>query len=329
MLLELSREFSEVIIRHSDSNEGFVLFASTGLVRDRFYVTGLAPFPVYLLDGRKPVLFEAGVACAGKLYAREIQSTLGTREPKILFLTHAHWDHCGAASYLRSLFPSLMIATSRTSADILKRQHARELIDRLNQSAKPTIAALPGVDSSQLVDGAFRPFEADMQLKDGVRIELDEGLSLEVLATPGHTRDLLSYYIPQKKILIASEASGCLDSIGNIMTQFLADYDEYLLSLKRLADLPVEILCQGHRMVFVGKEEVRAFFKRSVAATIRFKERVYELLETEAGSIDHVVGRIKAEQYDINEGIKQPERAYLLNLKAQVTHLAEKRSHSQ
>ncbi len=316
-------------MQHSGSNEGFVLFTSTGSVRDLFYVTGLAPFPVYLLDGRKPILFEAGVACAGKLYGQEIQSALGAKEPEILFLTHAHWDHCGAASYLKSIFPSLMIATSRTSADILKRQHARELINRLNKSAKLAIAALPGVDSSQLVDGVFRPFEVDMELKDGELIELEEGLSLEVLATPGHTRDLMSYYIPQKNILIASEASGCLDSIGNIITQFLADYDAYLSSLKRLADLPVEILCQGHRMVFVGREEVRAFFTRSITATIRFKERVDDLLETEAGSIDRVVGRIKAEQYDINEGIKQPERAYLLNLKTQVTHLAEKRSRSQ
>ena len=316
-------------MQHSGSNEGFVLFTSTGPVTDQFYVTGLAPFPVYLLNSSKPVLFEAGIACAEKLYDRGIRSVLGAKEPEILFLTHAHWDHCGAASYLKSTFPSLKIATSRTSTDILKRQNARKLIDRLNRSAKSDVAALPGVDSSHLVDGIFRPFEVDMELKDGERIELEEDLSLEVVATPGHTRDLMSYYIPQKKILIASEASGCLDSIGNVITQFLADYDAYLFSLKRLADLPVEILCQGHRMVFVGREEVRAFFTRSITATIRFKERVDDLLETEAGSIDRVVGRIKAEQYDINEGIKQPERPYLLNLKAQVTHLAKKRSHSQ
>jgi glyoxylase-like metal-dependent hydrolase (beta-lactamase superfamily II) len=306
-----------------------VLFTSTGPVKDLFYVVGLAPFPVYLLNGSKPVLFEAGVACAEKLYGHEIQSVLGAKEPEILFLTHAHWDHCGAASYLKSIFPSLIIATSRTSADILKRQSARKLIDRLNRSAKSAIAELPGVDSSQLVDGIFRPFEVGMEVKDRELIELEKGLSLEVLATPGHTRDLMSYYIPQKKILIAAEASGCLDSIGNVITQFLADYDAYLSSLKRLADLPAEILCQGHRTVFVGREEVRGFFMRSLTATIRFKERVYELLETEAGSIDRVVGRIKGEQYDINEGIKQPERAYLLNLQAQVTHLAEKRNHSQ
>jgi hypothetical protein len=34
--------------------------------------------------------------------------------------------------------------------------------------------------------------------------------------------------------------------------------------------------------------------------------------------------QIKAEQYDTNTGIKQPEDAYLINLRAQVEHLAEK-----
>jgi 2-aminobenzoylacetyl-CoA thioesterase len=305
-----------------------VLFTSTGQVREFFHILGLSSFPGYLLGGRRPVLFEGSIACAGKIYEQAVRSVLGTGKPEILFITHAHWDHCGAASYLKGAFPSMRIAASQKTAEILKRQHARELIDRLNKDANSIVGTFPEVDSSQLLEEGFRPFEVDMELKDGEVIELDEGLSVEALATPGHTRDLMSYYIPQKKLLVASEAAGSLDSVGNIITQFLADYDAYLLSLQRLSDLPVEVLCQGHRIVFVGRDEVRAFFARSVSATIHFKERVYELLETEAGSIERVVGKIKAEQYDINDGTKQPEIPYLLNLRAQVTHLADKVSRS-
>jgi glyoxylase-like metal-dependent hydrolase (beta-lactamase superfamily II) len=175
-----------------------------------------------------------------------------------------------------------------------------------------------------LIDKPFQPFEADMELKDGQIIELGQGLTVEVLSTPGHTRDHTSYYIPEKKFLIASEASGCLDATGAVIVEFLADYDLYLSSLKRLAELPVEILCQGHRLVFVGRDEVRAFFDRSLKATTHFKNRVCELLDAEGRSLENVVMQIKAEQYDSNAGIKQPEVPYLINLRAQVAHLAEK-----
>lgn len=302
-----------------------VLFSTTGLVKDRFYISGSATYPVHLLDSLRPVLFEAGTTSVGKIYVDAIRSILGKRQPAILFLTHVHWDHCGAASYLKDAFPSLKIAASHEASEILKRQSAIELIAKLNRSATAIVASLPGVDPSMLTDEAFRPFNVDMELKDGQIIELEEGMTVEILATPGHTRDLLSFYLPQAKILIASEASGCLDSAGNIMTEFLSDYDAYLNSLQRLADLPAEVLCQGHRIVFVGREEVKAFFTRSVSEAIRFKERIYELLGEEGGSMDRVVGRIKAERYDIIKGIKQPEVPYLINLRAQVTHLAGKK----
>ena len=163
-----------------------------------------------------------------------------------------------------------------------------------------------------------------MKLKDGQIIALGRGLTVEALSTPGHTRDHMSYYIPEKKILIAPEACGCLDAVGAIIVEFLADYDLYLSSLKRLAELPVEILCQGHRLVFVGRDEVQAFFDRSIKATTYFKNRVYELMEAEDESLENVVMQIKAEQYDMNTGIKQPEVPYLINLRAQVEHLAGK-----
>jgi len=301
-----------------------VIFNTTGQVTDRFYIAGLSVYPVHLLDSERPALFEAGVACAGSIYTEAIRSVLGTKQPQLLFITHAHWDHCGAASFFKRAFPFLKIAASRKASEILKRQNAVDLIKKLNRNAEPIVAGFPDVDPSRLTHGAFEPFEIDIEVEDGNVIELDKGLTVEVLATPGHTRDHMSYYIPQRKILIAAEASGCLDSAGNIMTEFLADFDAYLVSLRRLANLPVEVLCQGHRILFVGKDEVRAFLTRSISEAIRFRDRVFELLESEGGSIEQVVGRIKAERYDTIKGIKQHEVPYLLNLRAQVAHLAKR-----
>jgi hypothetical protein len=133
----------------------------------------------------------------------------------------------------------------------------------------------------------------------------------------------LSYYIPEKRILVATEAVGCADSTGHIVTEFLVDYESYLAGLKRLAALDVAVLCQGHHFVFIG-EAVKDFFAHSIESAKRFKTRVEELLRAEGGSVERVVARIKAEEHDNKPLPKQPDKAYLLNLTARVTHVAEK-----
>jgi len=142
------------------------------------------------------------------------------------------------------------------------------------------------------------------------------------LATPGHTRDHHSYYIPDKKILVAGDSVGSIDNSGNIICEFLYDYQAYITTIKKLAELPIEILSQGHLIVLVGQDEVKAFFENSMSETIRFKDLVRRLLEEEGGSTDRVIQRIKLEHYDTLPEPKQPEIPYLINLTAKVKHLA-------
>ncbi|MBP1608855.1 MAG: beta-lactamase domain protein [Acidobacteria bacterium] len=301
-----------------------MILRGTGPVINGFFVTGNAQFPVYLMDGPQPVLFDGGVTAAGILYEHDIRSILGVREPALLFLTHAHWDHCGAVGRLKSAFPALKIAASEESSVILSKTTVQRHIADLNQKAISVIASTPSVDTSHVAYEPFQPFMPDMFVRDGQSIRIEGEETIEVIATPGHTRDFISYYLPVKKVLISSEASGCLNSDGSIFVEFLADFDDYLASLKRIAGLQVDVLCQGHRLVFVGRDEVCSFFARSILETEKFKDKVYRLFEEE-DSIDSVISRIKAEDYDVIEGVKQPEIPYLINLRAQVVHLGRKR----
>lgn len=301
-----------------------MIFRDKGKVVDGFSVVGNSQFPVYLMDGLQPVLFDGGVTPAGRLYEDGIRAALKGREPSILFITHAHWDHCGAISHLKSVFPSLIIAASENSAVILSKPKVQKHIADLNHKAVDIIASTPSVDPSDVLYDAFTPFMPDMIVRDGQSIRLKGGETVEVMATPGHTRDFMSYYLPEKKILICSEASGCLNNDGSMFVHFLADYDDYLASQKRLAELPVDVLCQGHRLLFVGRDDVAGFFERSIRETERFRQKVFRIFEEEDGVIDRVIARIKAEDYDGIKGVKQPEITYLINLRAQVIHLARK-----
>ena len=171
------------------------IFSKTGKVQDDFYVLGHTWMPTYLLDGKRPVLFEAGLTCLGRIYEEAIRSVLGGRQPEILFLTHVHYEHCGATSYLKKVFPALQIGASLEAARIIKRPNAQQLIRNLNKNA---VSLVTGVDKDKLLQAPFKPFDIDMMLTDGQVIQLEEGLSVQVFASPGHTRDLLSYYIPER-----------------------------------------------------------------------------------------------------------------------------------
>lgn len=297
-----------------------MIIAGKGKVADGFYVLGAAEMPVYLLDGEKPVLFEASLSILGPVLVEEIRTILGDRSPEMLFLTHVHFDHCGAAAFLKKTFPDLIIAASRKASEILSRPNALSLMALLNQSAAEVFKRWHPEITATL---AFEPFPLDRVLADGDRVELGAGSTVEVVAAPGHTWDSLSYYLPKRKILIASEAAGCVDNSGEVTTEFLSDYQAYVDTIRRLSRLDVEILCQGHRLVYTG-EDVPPFFNRSLEAAAIFRETVEKLLREEGGDISRTVTRMKALEYDPKPHPKQPEPAYLLNLEARVKHLAGK-----
>jgi glyoxylase-like metal-dependent hydrolase (beta-lactamase superfamily II) len=302
-----------------------LIFDKTGLIENDLYVAGFAQSPVYVLAGEKPVIFEAGFYCMGKIFENDIKKFLSGKTPEFLFLTHVHYDHCGAAAYLKRVFPGMKIAASRRASEIILRPNARKLMTGLSINALGLLDKMGTVDNKLLIRDSFEAFEADTIIHDGQIIHPEGGTSIHVFSTPGHTRDMMSYYMPEKKILIATEATGVMGHAGHIITEFLVDYDAYVNSLKRLASLDVEMLCQGHHFVFTG-EDVKKHFAQSIKAAEDFKNNVEYLLKSENGSIDRVVSIIKSREYDTNPGTKQPEQAYLINLNMRVAHLAERLS---
>lgn len=291
-----------------------MIFSETGEVGGGFFVVGSPHVPIYLLKSERPVLIEGGISLLGEVYRRDIVDCLGKASPQWILLTHAHFDHCGAVSYLKRAFPDMKVGASPESAEILKRPNAVKRIQALSENAREAVA---GIDEASLVQDGFEPFAVDRVLRDGDRIEIGGGLGVEVLSTPGHTRDFLSYYVPEKKILVSSEAGGCAVNSGYISVDCLTDFDVYMASLNRLASLEVGVLCQGHRYVYTGRD-VPAFFEKSIRSALEFKDMVEDFRHEESGDLQRIMARIKEFEYDPLPQPKQPEQAYLANLGARV-----------
>jgi glyoxylase-like metal-dependent hydrolase (beta-lactamase superfamily II) len=297
-----------------------MIFEGTGKASDDLYVLGTSPSPIYLITGKRAVLFEAGITCLGPLYVDEIKKVLGPQQPAYLFLTHMHFDHCGAAAYLKHHFPKLKIVASQKAAAILKRPNAIATIAQLSREVRQLVdRETPGI--ARAIE--FEPFVIDRIASDGDRIQVGNDLTVEIMETPGHTWDSLSFYIPEKQWIFSAEAGGLLGPAGFFTTEFIADFDAYMQSLERLAALDLEMVCQSHFQLFFG-EDARTFYTRSIQAAMAFKNQVMTLLDQENGNIESVVALIKADEYDRMPPPKQPLSAYLLNLNARVRHLAAK-----
>jgi glyoxylase-like metal-dependent hydrolase (beta-lactamase superfamily II) len=300
-------------------------FTQTGKVKDDLYVVGSEAVPVYLLDGPVPVLFDAGFTALGPAYEADIRKVLGDRSPAYLFLTHSHFDHLGAASYLKALYPAMKLAGSERTHEILQRDNAVQLIRSLNEEARDSLGSF---NQGLVSEDPFEPFHLDIRLKGGETIDLGAGRHVEVMNTPGHTWDFMSYWVPDKRILIASEAAGCDDGGGYIFTEFLVDYDAFVSSLTALSRFDADILCQGHRIVFTGPD-ARDHMRRSLEQAPRFLAMVEGFLADEQGDVDRTVARVKAVEWDPKPWPKQTETAYDINTRIRVNAIRRRMAQSR
>ena len=287
-----------------------IIASEAARITENFYCLGPSPVPLFLLDGDTPVIFDAGIYLWGPEYLKSIRTFIGDRIPRYLFLTHMHFDHCGAAGYLKKMLPGLQIGASREGRDIIDKPSAVALITRLNAF---------GSNESR----TFEQFTVDRILEDGERIHVSDRLSVQVIKTPGHTRDMLSYYIPELKILLPSESVGVPGIGDHIFSEFLVDYDVYIQSLQRLLHYDVDYLILSHGTYYT-ENDAREFIPRAIEQTAMFRDKIESLLALHGDDYDTIARIIKQEEYDVLDSAgKQPESAYMLNLNAKIKTIAK------
>ena len=89
----------------------------------------------------------------------------------------------------------------------------------------------------------------DGTIKEGDTVDVD-GISLDVLQTPGHSDCSLSFHEPKRQILLVSDATGYyLPEHHCWWPNYFTGYDVYLESMRRLAGLGAETLCLSHNAV--------------------------------------------------------------------------------
>jgi glyoxylase-like metal-dependent hydrolase (beta-lactamase superfamily II) len=173
------------------------------------------------------------------------------------------------------------------------------------------------------LDVTFHGLELDRVLEDGEEIELEDGTQIQVIATPGHTRDTVCYYLPKLKALVGGEAVGTFDRHSNVRPVFLSSYDDYLASLEKLKPLKVDLLLLGHFYALTA--DAQDMMAKAIESTLAFGKRIDGELKAHGGNQEAVVKKIFREDYVEKKLINQEERPFLINLTAQVKAMAERK----
>jgi glyoxylase-like metal-dependent hydrolase (beta-lactamase superfamily II) len=184
---------------------------------------------------------------------REGAAQIGvTRESlRHVVLTHAHIDHYGLAGPVRE-WSGATLSIHEREEDLATRwvngwAQDRPAVERsFLAGGIPADSARQLLDASDRIHARYRHYPPD-QLLRGDGGECPGGGGWEWILTPGHSPGHVTVYHPERRILIAGDH--VLPRISpNIGADLYAENPlaDYLASLGRLRELPVELVLPSH-----------------------------------------------------------------------------------
>lgn len=263
---------------------------------------------VYFLESEgERALIDTGTAFWGLQISSFFRSK-GIESFNYTMFTHSHYDHIGGMPILqRSIEVETRVAHPGFER-VFSSKRALSLIENLNRKE----LELLGVD----YDYRFEPFPIDEKAEEEKVVQLGD-IQVQILETPGHTRDSVSYYVPKCGLAVVGEAVGVPNAdYSYILPQFLADVELYLSSFDKIASLDIEILGLPHERIIEGRDEVKAYLQRSRQYTLEFIEDIRRALE-KFDTLDEVIEYMVKKYYE-GRKIRQPIYAFRENLKAQI-----------
>lgn len=287
----------------------------------RIKIAGNFIYPGYVVMGNSnSAMIDCGLNILGPKYRASLRQLLSDEEKLgFLFLTHSHYDHLGAASYLKKNIKNLKVGGHEKIESLLAKESVRKRMADLSEIQR---AFFPDLEDD---DVSFTRLALDYTFGGGERIEIGD-VCCEVFSAPGHTADSMAYFFPEIGALFPGESIGVPEGkdASGVQVEFLSSYYDYITTIQKLADLNPKIICMAHAWIFTD-DDAKRFFDESLRATVAYRQMIERALDENDGDLNSAVEQIVRREYDEKGTIFQEKNAYIMNLTAQVRWVLENR----
>ena len=207
----------------------------------------------YILLGKKICLIDTGVrGTAPQLQGYLKQIGRSAQEISRVLITHAHPDHIGGCLIIKKNSPASFgaHAADKPWIEDVQRQYRER----------------PILNFFELVEG---PVSVEWELKDGEMVTWDQGRSLKVLETPGHSLGSISFFFEEEGALFSGDA---IPAAGTL--PIYVDPQTSIESIQKLHRVP------GVRYLFSSWHEPLSgdSITTIIEESIRYIERIDEIV---------------------------------------------------
>jgi glyoxylase-like metal-dependent hydrolase (beta-lactamase superfamily II) len=238
----------------------------------------------YLIDAPKRTIIDTGTASVPRASLLPALVEIGWQpsDLRIIINTHIHSDHAGGnAEMLEASGASIHV--HRADAEMTDREkylekYCRDTLRQMGQAEQ-----IPQSEAFQL-EMLGREWGVERRLDDGDVIDLGGDVRLTVIHTPGHTPGSASFYWESERILFSGDA---VNGRGGRSPGFPLYFDaaDYLNSIKRLRDIPIQTLVQAHRYRWSARTQ----------EAVRIGPEVRQTLDDSIAAWEAIDGAVKAE----------------------------------
>jgi len=300
-----------------------------GCINERVLILGHPIYPGYIVRGSKrTIMIEAGMNILGPLYLKQLGQATGGEPKRLdsLIVTHGHYDHIGALPFLKRNIPSLNLLAHPATIAVMENNKAVRTMNFLSMQNSRYFES-EGIKTDDMDEVAIGSVEFSRALREGDVIDLGDW-TCEVIATPGHTRDHLSYFLREPGILFPGEALGnpIMEREDLVKVEFLTSFKDYVDSIEKLLRLKpqVKIIAMSHLYFYTG-EDVPRFMDMALRDVNEYRSLIDYYLDRENGDLEKAASTMVRIEYDEKKSVNQERNAYIANLTAQVRAVASLR----